>query len=112
MARHHQQSGQAAEREDSHRGPYETHHETAAVLNALVFDDDTSLLREECHNLLEKSGFVEDVIDLYINYEHRLRAESASQNDSRHRDPLNTGEWQQLVRTTLPRWMFWLVYIY
>jgi hypothetical protein len=36
----------------------------------------------------------------------------ASDTDSTHdSEPLNTGEWEHLVRTRLPDWLFWLTYI-
>jgi hypothetical protein len=77
-----------------------------------VFDDDACLLQEEFRSFLEKSGFVEEVIDFYINNERRLLTETASDNDSRYPGGRhNTGEWQQLVRTSLPAWLFWLTYI-
>jgi hypothetical protein len=61
---------------------------------------------------LEESGFVEEVIDFYINKERRLPTENASVADSHHHNERhNTGEWQQLVGTVLPYWLFWLTYI-
>jgi hypothetical protein len=68
------------------------------------FDDDTSLLKEEFFGLLEKSGFVEEVIDFYINKERRT-------DPPLHCERHNTGDWAQLVRTRLPDWLFWLIYI-
>src|SRR5438046_2719932 len=77
-----------------------------------VFDDDTCLLQEEFRRFLEKSGFVEEVTDFYINKERRLLAENSSDTDSHHPSGRhNTGKWQQLVRTSLPAWLFWLTYI-
>jgi hypothetical protein len=77
-----------------------------------VFDDDTSFLQQEFCRLLQKSGFVEEVIDFYVDKERRLLTENASGTDSTHHsERLNTGEWEQLVRTRLPDWLFWLIYI-
>ena len=56
--------------------------------------------------------FVEEVIDLFINNECRLLTDTTSDTDSHHPGGHhNTGEWQQLVRTSLPAWLFWLTYI-
>ena len=78
----------------------------------LGFDDDTCLLQEEFCRLLDKSGFVEEVIDFYVNNERRLLTETTSGADSPlHSERQNTGDWEQLVRTRLPDWLFWLTYI-
>jgi hypothetical protein len=85
--------------------PDQTRQANASLLMG-VFDDDTCLLEEELRRFLVKSGFVEEVIDLYINNERRLLTETTSDTDSRHPSGrVNTGEWQQLG-TSLPAGYF------
>ena len=92
--------------------PTQTRQGNSNLFNLRLFDDDTSVLQEEFRSFLEKSGFVEEVIDFYIDKERRLLAEKASGPDPTHdSEPLNTGEWEHLVRTRLPDWLFWLTYI-
>ena len=67
--------------------------------------------QEDFCRVFEESGFVEEVINFYINKERRLLTENTSGTDWRHSERHNTGEWEQLVRTHLPNWLFWLTYI-
>lgn len=112
MAPQHQESGPTTNLTASEVEADQTRRSNSDLLNLGVFDGDTSVLREEFCRLLEKSGFVEEVIDFYIDKERRLLTESASVADSHyHSERHNTGEWEQLVRTRLPNWLFWLTYI-
>jgi len=53
-------------------------------VNSGVFEDDSCLLHEEFCRFLEASGFVEEVIDFYINKERQLLTENGSGTDSTH----------------------------
>lgn len=112
MAPQHQKSGRTTNLAASEAEPAQTRQWNSNLFNLDVFDDETCLLQEEFRRFLEKSGFVEDVIDFYIDKERRLLTENASGTDSTHdSEPLNTGEWEHLVRTRLPDWLIWLTYI-
>ena len=112
MAPQQQDPAQTTNLTASEAEPAQTRQWNSNLFNLGIFDDDTCLLQEEFRRFLEKSGFVEEVIDFYIDKERRLRTENASDTDSTHdSEPLNTGEWEQLVRTRLPDWLFWLTYI-
>jgi hypothetical protein len=112
MAPQHQESGQPTNLTASEAEPAPTRQSNSNLLNLGVFDDNTCLLQEEFCRFLEKSGFVEEVIEFYINKERQLLTESASGTGSTHNsDRLNTGQCEQLVRTRLPDWLFWLIYI-
>ena len=112
MAPQHQDPVQTTNLTASEGEPSQTRQRNSNLFNLGVFDDDTCLLQEEFRRFLEKSGFVEEVIHFYIDKERRLLTENASGADSTHDSaPLNTGEWEHLVRTRLPDWLFWLTYI-
>jgi hypothetical protein len=103
MAPQHQDPGQTTNFTASQAEPHQTCQLKSSLVNLGFSDDDTCLLQEEFRRFLEKSGFVEEVIDLYINNERRLLTETTSDTDSRHPNwRHNTVEWQQLVRTRLP----------
>jgi hypothetical protein len=110
MAQHHKGPGQTTNFKASRAERTENPSNSALLISG--FDDDTSLLLEEFSRLWEKSGLVAEVIDFYMNNQSRLLTENASRTDShRHTACHNTGEWQQLVGTVLPYWVFWLTYI-
>ena len=112
MAAQRQDSGQPTNFTASRAEPDQTSRRNSNLLNLGVFDDDPRLLQEEFCRLLEKSGFVEEVIDFYISNERRLLTQTTSGADSHHHSQRhNTGEWEQLVKRRLPDWLFWLTYI-
>ena len=111
MALQHQESGQTTNLTASEAEPTPTRQSNYNLLNLGVFEDDTCLLQEEFRRFLEKSGFVEEVIDFYINTERQLTDNALATHSTHDSDRLNTGEWEQLVRTRLPDWLFWLTYI-
>jgi hypothetical protein len=112
MALQHQDPAQTTNLTASEAEPAQTRRRNSNLFNLGVFDDDTCLLQDEFRSFLEKSGFVEEVIDFYIDKDRRLLTENPSGTDSSHHsEPLNTAEWEHLVRTRLPGWLFWLTYI-
>ena len=112
MAPKHQESSETPSLTAFQAEPDQARQWNSDRLNLSVFDDHTHLLQEEFCRFLEKSGFVEGVIDFYINNERRLVTETTSYTDSYHPcGRRNTGEWQQLVRKSLSPWLFWLTYI-
>ena len=55
----------APQQQDPDPEPAQTRRWNTNLVNLGVFDDDTCLLQEEFCRLLEKSAFVEEVIDFY-----------------------------------------------
>ena len=95
MAAPRQDSGQPTNLAASRAEPDQTSRRNSNLLNLGVFDNDPRLLQEEFCRLLQKSGFVEEVIDFYVDKERRLLTENASGTDSTHHsERLNTGEWE------------------
>jgi len=113
MAAQRQDSGQPTNFTATRAELDQTSRRNSNLLNLGVFGDDPRLLQEEFCRLLEKSGFVEEVIDLYISNERRLLTQTTSgANSHHHSQRRNTGEWEQLVKRRLPDWLFWLTYIF
>jgi hypothetical protein len=112
MAAQQQTRGQTTDFTASQRELGKTRTSNTGLLNLGVFDDETALLQEEFCRLLDKSGFVEEIIDFYIYKERQLLTGNGSVTDWPHyREYGTTGEWKELVRTRLPDWLFWLTYI-
>jgi hypothetical protein len=109
MAPQYQDSGQTTNLTPSEAVPAQTRRSNSNLLNLGVFGDDAGVLQEEFRSLLQKTGFVEEVIDFYADKERRLLTENASGTVStHHNERLNHGEWEQLVRTRLPTGCFGL----
>jgi hypothetical protein len=90
----------------------QTHGSALTFTNSDDLSGDTSFLQNEFYRLLEESRFVARVIEIHINNERRSFTENKPGTDSHHHaEHHKGGEWQELVRTNLPYWLFWLTYI-
>jgi hypothetical protein len=72
MAPQHQTSGKTTNLTASEAEPAQTRQWSSNLFSLGVFDDETCLLQEEFRRFLEKSDFVGEVIDFYIDKERRL----------------------------------------
>ena len=71
MALQQQDPAQTTNLTASEAEPPQTRQWNSNLFNLGIFDDETCLLREEFRRFLEKSGFVEEVIDFYIDKERQ-----------------------------------------
>jgi hypothetical protein len=112
MTRQRQESALTTNFKASPAEPAQTHGSDPTFLNSADLDGDTGFLEDEFYRLLEESRFVAGVIEIHINNERRTFTENTPGTDSHHHAEHHRGrEWQELVRTNLPYWLFWLTHI-
>ena len=106
------QRGELGRFKTSPGGHAQTCRSYRSFLNSDNLNGNTDFWESEFSKLLEESRFVAGVIEIYKNDDSRSFAEITSGTNSPppHLDH-NGHEWQELVRTNLPHWLFWLTYI-